>query len=596
LIASADDELAARLAGSRELAASAVFDLVDGWLRARGTLPNTGALSPAAREPAGRAVAALREHLLRLVRAGQLEPLALPHAIAAIYVWDKIFTNPLSVANLVVPAAVGGDVDPIARALTEPFPPRMSDAGALVAAQPTALTKLLAAMWLVNVPQNAVSAADRERFVAHAISICAVLPPLTMAVAAPLAHALTVNAFRASYGGGNTAPALDAIGRFIAATVQQHYPSFATRPPPRARGGKLRIGYVSSYFRRHAVSSYMANRVLCRDRDRFEVVMFAIGAKQDEVTRELAASADRFVELEPFPLERAAHAIASADLDVLVHCDIGMDLPTHLLAGLYLAPRQVALMGHATTTGMPTITHYLGGDHEPADAQAHYTERLVRLPLCGAAQRPAPPASRTWTRAELGIPDDAIVLANFGHALKHGAARDALYAEILARVPRAHLVMKPFFSDDDHDPAFEARLRALGPRVILVPRLERADDLPGLYSVVDIQLDTFPFGGWTTNLDALHAGVPIVTQEGDTGRGRWGWRFLEACGVEIGRARTDREYVEAAVRLATDDALRRRVKTHIRGSSGRFFDGLIAQPLYEQTLFDIIDIEEDSGA
>src|SRR5205823_6374833 len=209
-----------------------------------------------------RAVAALREHLRRVVIAGQLDSLALPHALGAIYVWDKIFTNPLSVANLIVPSAPLGDTDPIARALVEPIPPRVADAGALVAAQP---------------------------------------------------------------------------------------------PPRRARGGKLRIGYVSSHFRRHAVTSYMANRVLCRDRDRFEVLLFAVGGKHDDVARELAASADGFFPFDPYPLDRVAQAIVAADLDLVIHCDIGMDLATHLLAGLHLAPRQIALMGHATTTGMPTI-------------------------------------------------------------------------------------------------------------------------------------------------------------------------------------------------------------------------------------------------
>jgi predicted O-linked N-acetylglucosamine transferase (SPINDLY family) len=539
-------------------------------------------------------VAALRDRLRALVAAGQLEPLDMNATVAAIYAWDKIFINPLSVANLDVPAPREHSEDPVVRALCEPLPPRVRDAGALVAAQPTALGKLLTAIWLVAVPPTAVTPADRERFVAHALSICAVLPPLTMPVAAPLAYALSVNAFRASYGGGNIAPAIAAIGRFVASTMQRHFPAFAQRPPRRERRERVRIGYVSANFRRHAVTSYMASRVLCRDRDRFEAILFALGGKSDDVTAELAASADRFVALEPFPLERAAAAIRDADLDVLVHCDIGMDFATHLLAGFYLAPRQIALMGHAATTGMPPITHYLGGDCEPPYAQAHYSEKLVRLPACGAAQRPPPPAPHTFTRAQLGIPDDAIVLGNFGHALKHGPARDALYAEILARVPRAHLVVKPFFSRADFDQALDARLRRLG-RVTIVPHLDSPLDVAGLYSLVDIQLDTFPFGGWTTNLDALHAGVPIVTQLGDTVRGRWGDRFLELCGVEIGRARSDRDYVEAAVLLAADDATRRRVSSQIRETSGRFFDGPSAQAVYERTLFDIIEEEGSSG-
>jgi hypothetical protein len=586
-----DEALAERLS-ARPLAAREVCALVDDWIGALGPLGNIGELSQERRASAARVVTLLRAQLRAAVAAGQLETLELAPSVIAIYMWEKIFANPLSVAAIDAavapqPAPAGGG-DPVLRALAEPLPPRVPDAGAIVAAQPSVVGKIIAAIWLLGVPPTGVTPEDSERFSAHAQSICAVLPPLSLPVASPIAHALTINAFRAAYGGGNLAPALGAIGKFIAATLQAHYPAFARRPPARPLAGrKIKLGYVSSNFRRHAVTSYMANRVLLHDRDRFDVTLFAVGGKHDDVTDELAAAADRFVPLDPHPLDRVARAIVDAELDLVIHVDIGMNLATHLLAGLYLGPRQIALMGHAVTTGMPTITHYIGGDHEPPYAQAHYIEQLVRLPWCGAAQRPPPPPRRTWTRAELGVPDDAIVLANFGHALKHGPARDALYAEILARVPRAHLLVKPFFSAMDYDPALVARLAALG-RVTLVPHVPRPEDLPGLYSLVDIQLDTYPFGGWTTNLDSLAAGVPIVTQTGDSSRSRWGSRFLEVCGVEIGRAITQRDYIEAAVRLAQDDALRRQVGSQIRGSSARFFDGPAAQSIYERALLDMI--------
>jgi predicted O-linked N-acetylglucosamine transferase (SPINDLY family) len=131
--------------------------------------------------------------------------------------------------------------------------------------------------------------------------------------------------------------------------------------------------------------------------------------------------------------------------------------------------------------------------------------------------------------------------------------------------------------------------------VTIVPGLDHADDLIGLYDLADLQIDTFPFGGWTTNLDALHAGVPIVSQAGETGRERWGTRFLEIAGVDVGRAHSDREYVEAAVALASNDALRREVAMQIRRASALLFDGPRAQAVYERTLLAIIENGEDAG-
>src|SRR5262249_9769379 len=140
---------------------------------------------------------------------------------------------------------------------------------------------------------------------------------------------------------------------------------------------------------------------------------------------------------------------------LLVFCDVGMFLPTYLLAALRLAPRQVANMGHAASTGLPTLSHYLGGDHEGPDADRHYRERLVRLPHLGAAQleprRPETPVTRT----ALGLPPDAVVLISTAHAMKHGPDRDPLLVEILVRAPGAWLVLKPHFARDAVDRRFD---------------------------------------------------------------------------------------------------------------------------------------------
>ena len=79
--------------------------------------------------------------------------------------------------------------------------------------------------------------------------------------------------------------------------------------------------------------------------------------------------------------------VAATELDVLFYADIGMDPTTYFLAFSRLAPVQCVTWGHPVTTGIPNIDDYLSSDvFEAPGAEAHYTERLIRLPRRPAAR------------------------------------------------------------------------------------------------------------------------------------------------------------------------------------------------------------------
>ena len=57
------------------------------------------------------------------------------------------------------------------------------------------------------------------------------------------------------------------------------------------------------------------------------------------------------------------------------------DMPIKL-ASLRLAPAQATSWGHPTTSGLPSIDYFLSSElMEPPNADEHYTERLIRLPM-----------------------------------------------------------------------------------------------------------------------------------------------------------------------------------------------------------------------
>lgn len=100
-------------------------------------------------------------------------------------------------------------------------------------------------------------------------------------------------------------------------------------------------------------------------------------------------------------------------------------------------------------------------------------------------------------------------------------------------------------------------------RVTFVARRPRRQYL-ALYHHIDIGLDTFPYNGHTTSLDAFWMGVPVVTLVGSTAVGRAGLSLATNIGMPELVAGTREEFVNIAVGLAKDLARLSELRASLR--------------------------------
>ena len=174
-----------------------------------------------------------------------------------------------------------------------------------------------------------------------------------------------------------------------------------------------------------------------------------------------------------------------------------------------------------------------------------------------------------FTREQLGIPADAFVMVSCANGMKHVPERDFLWTEILRRIPNAWILLKPF-SPGDRDSRLQERIRQAGrlagapERIRCIDGLSRHQDLFSLLGLADLQLDTYPFNGWTTTIEAFCVALPTVTQEGQGYRSRIGAAFLRSMGIREGIAANESQYVEWVERFAKDPALCRWVRDRIQ--------------------------------
>jgi predicted O-linked N-acetylglucosamine transferase (SPINDLY family) len=390
--------------------------------------------------------------------------------------------------------------------------------------------------------------------------------------------------FYLPYQGGNDRALQNQYGDMVCRIMAANFPQWTDMPPTRDRqsGARIRIGFISAYFKAHTVGKLFEGWVKNCDRTDFEIFCYLLSGHTDEVSRRYETEADHFYPLWG-DLEAMARQIRSHDLQVLIYPDIGMYAPATALAALRLAPVQCAAWGHPVTPGLPTLDYFLSSDlMEPADAAGHYNERVVRLPnLSIYYERPALPV-QPKSRADLGLGPTDFVYLSPQSLFKYLPQYDEIFARIAQQVPRAKFV---FISDVSQQATalFKRRLAtafaqvelAMESHCLFQPRLSR-DDYFSLNLASDVLLDTLGWSGGKTTLEGISCGLPVLTCPGGFMRGRHSYAMLKLMNVTETIAANPDDYVAIAVKLARDRQFYDRVKQKIGDNSHRIYEDLSA--------------------
>jgi CRISPR-associated protein Csy1 len=378
--------------------------------------------------------------------------------------------------------------------------------------------------------------------------------------------------FYLAYQGLDDKPLQVSYAQFVAGMLNSVAPQFM-QPLARkdAAGRRLRIGFLSSFFKECTVSRYFGSWITRIGRERFETFVYHTYPEQDGASQAIAAASDHFRHLtgqQLLPQNLAAELLAD-DLDILVYPELGMDSIYFLLAAMRLAPLQCAGWGHPVTSGHANIDCYFSSAAmEPDDAQAHYSERLVLLDGIGTwYSKPVLPAAKQ--RADFALPEGRTLYLCPQSLFKIHPDNDALLARVLERDPNGVLVLFAGRHPDITGALFRRltqamRARGIDPkdRGVILPPVSHADYLC-INMLCDVMLDTLHWSGGNTSLDAIACSLPVVTLPGEFMRGRQSYAMLKLIGLDELIAADQDDYVEIATRLGTDRAWRNEVARHL---------------------------------
>lgn len=294
--------------------------------------------------------------------------------------------------------------------------------------------------------------------------------------------------------------------------------------------------------------------------------------------REYNASGDHFIiaNVHALTSHQLSERIRHDQIDVLI--DLNGRLRDHHRLGVFCrrsAPIQVNYFNLVGTMGMKNYDYMIVDDVQvPVADERYYLEKAIRLP-CGVN------GAFSFTRdVEISIPDkgasEPFIFASFNAFFKINTLLLEAWAEILQRAPHSKLVIK--CAETERDRVIRKIAGVFGKRNVDMSRIiidgwSSLDKMRRQYGKVDLCLDTFPYSGGSTTLNALWQGVPVLTWCGDGWRARSSASMLTAAGLEELVVFSREDYIEQAVALAEARSRVTAMRRHLAGTvaENRYF-------------------------
>ncbi|HEX4408466.1 MAG TPA: tetratricopeptide repeat protein [Xanthobacteraceae bacterium] len=360
---------------------------------------------------------------------------------------------------------------------------------------------------------------------------------------------------------------------------RSHFP-IASRPlwrGERYRHDKLRVGYVSSDFREHAVSQLVMGMFECHDKSRFETTAISLGPDDGSDSRErLERAFDRFIDAAALRDDEIARRIREAEIDILVDLNGYTQGARMGIFAQRAAPAQVSYLGYSGTSGADYFD-YIVADRVliPAEHSAFYSEKIIWLPDCFMAHDNTRPISDQMpTRTELQLPESGFVFCCFNQPYKVNPAIFDIWMRLLQAIEGSVLWLKAGDSTSVGNLRREAERRGVRTdRLVFAPSVPSSADHLARHRQADLFLDTQPYNAHATTGDALWAGLPVLTGLGSTFASRVAASELYAVGLAELVTTSLEEYEALALKLACDPALLAIMKTKLASrASTRLFD------------------------
>ena len=343
------------------------------------------------------------------------------------------------------------------------------------------------------------------------------------------------------------------------------------------KNNNLIIGFVSGDFREHAVSYQITG--LIRELKKFhDLKLFAYynNNYEDNKTKELKNYFHKFENIFEVNDDELIKKIVEDKVNILIDLSGYSSLNRLSVFTAKPAPIQITAFGFLKTTGLKEID-YIIADQNILISDNDFTEKVLKI-------------KEIWSTLDINnifsqiqeLPQKKnkyITFGAFNNFNKLNKNTLILWSEILKNVPGSKIFFNNYTYEDSRVRnflylAFEKN--NIKKNRILIENGGNREKILKDYNKIDILLDTYPYGGGTTSLEAAWMCVPILTISGANFVSRGATSVNQSLGMSDWNCTNGAEYLEKAIKFSNDVNSLEKLKSELilKRMNNKIFDNV----------------------
>jgi protein O-GlcNAc transferase len=384
------------------------------------------------------------------------------------------------------------------------------------------------------------------------------------------------------------------FGINASAQVKNKYTKWNCKFPIDATSGKIKVGFVSGDFRKHAVAFFIEGLFRNFNKDKFELFAYPTQPQEDEITALLKPNFTKWQ-----PIYGKNNEVAAA----IIHQDaphILFDLSGHT-AGNRLpmfaykpAPIQVTWLGYPATTGLSEMDYILGDPYLTPEGDDHFfVEKVWRLPEITWCFDPL--FKEVPTAGLPALKNNFITFGCFNNLAKINDQVVKVWADILHALPtsKLYLQVKQLSESSVMQKTYD-RFAAVGITAdrLILEKGDSRENYFASFNKMDIALDPFPCPGGTTSADTLWMSVPVLTLKGRDLWSRIGETMANNVGLKNWIAKDQEDYINKAITFSSDLLALAELRSNLRQqvTSSPLFDAPRYTRHFETALTEMVKL------